>query len=228
MANRLIVRLGAFWCIIQTMLFISGAAGAADPALNQKFQFIGHWKGPKGVGTVILISPSWVLTAGHVAENKSKDAGIHIEITFDNGAKAACAEAFLAPAGDLALARISPPISSVSPARLHDLSFTPDDGEIDFTLAGHSGGLHVHPGRHGKAISELRFRHESTKEDPSPGKAGDSGGAWAVESPDDQLPIVFAVIHGGGLGIQPAADREWIDKTLQASGESPKWMAWKK
>lgn len=202
--------------------------GVDDPILERNFQFIGSWKGPKGGGTVILISPSWILTAGHVAKNKAEDPNLRIKIEFDNGSKAACTEAFLAPNGDLALAHISPSISTVKPARLLDHSFTPEDGTIDFTLAGHSGGLHIHPGRHGSAVSELRFRHHSTKEDPTPGRSGDSGGAWAVESSTDKLPIVFTVIHGGGVGVQPAANRDWIDKLMKPTGESAQWTDWKK
>jgi len=31
--------------------------------------------------------------------------------------------------------------------------------------------------------------------------------------------VLFAVIHGGGFGPQPAANRKWIDKTMAGSGE---------
>ena len=199
-----------------------------DPSLNPKYQFLGLWQGPTGIGTCILISPSWIMTAGHVGGPKAKDPTRHIDISFDNGTKAVVAEAFLASVGDLAIARISPPVRNIAPARLLDRSFSKDEGDIFFTMAGHSGGMHVHPGRHGKAMSDLHFRMINSPEDPSPGRGGDSGGAWAVDSPDDHLPIVFAVIHGGGLANQVGAYHEWLEKTMGPTSELPQWKSWTK
>jgi|TARA_B100000378_G_scaffold10266_1_gene8686 hypothetical protein len=36
--------------------------------------------------------------------------------------------------------------------------------------------------------------------------------------------VLFAVIHGGGFGPQPAANRKWIDKTMAGSGEKATWL----
>lgn len=198
-----------------------------DSAENPKFQFVGGWKGPSSIGTVVLISPNWVLTAGHVAGLKAKEPDRHISIHFDDGTKTTAAEAFVAPEGDLALVKLADPVKNITPATLLDRSFTPDDGEIEFTLAGHSGELHVHPGQKGKAPSEKHFRRSSTKDDTSPGRAGDSGGAWAVEDADRD-PIVFAIIHGGGLANQVHPIKEWIDAKLKSTGEKVKWKTWKK
>jgi hypothetical protein len=198
-----------------------------DASLNTKFQFIGAWKGPSSIGTVVLISPSWVLTAGHVAGLKAKEPDRHITIRFDDGTKTTAAEAFVAPEGDLALVKLADPVKNITPATLLDKSFTKDDGEIEFTLAGHSGELHVHPGQKGKASSEKHFHRSSTKEDTSPGRAGDSGGAWAVQDTDHN-PIVFAIIHGGGLANQVAPIHEWLDTKLKSTHEKANWKSWKK
>ena len=36
--------------------------------------------------------------------------------------------------------------------------------------------------------------------------------------------VLFAVIHDGGFGPQPAANRKWIDKTMAGSGEKATWL----
>ena len=71
----------------------------------------------------------------------------------------------------------------------------------------------------------MNARHVTTKKD-NPGKAGDSGGAWVIERNDQH--VLFAVIHGGGVGTQPAALRKWIDQTMKSSGEKANWVALKK
>ena len=53
-------------------------------------------------------------------------------------------------------------------------------------------------------------------------EAGDSGGAWVIEREGQH--ILFSVIHGGGVGTQPAALRKWIDQTMKSSGEKANWV----
>ncbi len=36
--------------------------------------------------------------------------------------------------------------------------------------------------------------------------------------------MLYAVIHGGGFGPQPAANRKWIDKTMADSSEKATWL----
>ena len=67
----------------------------------------------------------------------------------------------------------------------------------------------------------MNARHLTTKKD-NPGKAGDSGGAWVIEREGQH--ILFSVIHGGGVGTQPAALRKWIDQTMKSSGEKANWV----
>ena len=77
--------------------------------------------------------------------------------------------------------------------------------------------------RWGKGNGE-RIYHSKDVKGQRPGKPGDSGGGWVFEQDKPQLDILFAVIHGGGFGPQPAANRKWIDKTMSGSGEKPIWL----
>ena len=200
------------------------------PAMGAKkkspFAYCGGWLGQHsgsnriGKGTAELIAPSWAITAAHVAKAKATNPGQrHVQINF-GGHKAGVVKAYLAPQGDLALVRLKTPMNNWTKVALLDKPLTKKDGVIKFTLVGHSGGLHFHRDRRARGMG-MNARHITTKKD-NPGKAGDSGGAWVIER-DDQH-ILFAVIHGGGVGTQPAALRKWIDQTMKSSGEKANWV----
>ncbi len=204
------------------------------PAMGAKekspFGYCGGWHGQHvgsnriGIGTAELIAPSWAITAAHVAKAKAATPEKrNIQLNF-GGHKAGVRKAYLAPQGDLALVRLKTPMNAWPKVALLNKPLTKKDGVIEFTLVGHSGGLHFHRDRKARGMG-LNARHLTTKKD-NPGKAGDSGGAWVIER-DDQH-ILFAVIHGGGVGTQPAALRKWIDQTMKSSGEKANWVALKK
>jgi hypothetical protein len=194
------------------------------------FGYCGGWLGQHsgsnriGKGTAELIAPSWAITAAHVAKPKAVTPGKrHVQINF-GGHKAGVVKAYVAPQGDLALVRLKTPMNAWPKVALLDKPLTKKDGVIKFTLVGHSGGLHFHRDRRARGMG-LNARHVTTKKD-NPGKAGDSGGAWVIERKDQH--VLFAVIHGGGVGTQPAALRKWIDQTMKKSGEKANWVALKK
>ena len=204
------------------------------PAMGAKkkspFSYCGGWLGQHsgsnriGKGTAELIAPSWAITAAHVAKPKATNPGQrHVQINF-GGHKAGVVKAYVAPQGDLALVRLKTPMNAWPKVALLDKPLTKKDGVIKFTLVGHSGGLHFHRDRRGRGMG-LNARHITTKKD-NPGKAGDSGGAWVIERKDQH--VLFAVIHGGGVGTQPAALRKWIDQTMKKSGEKANWVSLKK
>ena len=194
------------------------------------FGYCGGWLGQHsgsnriGKGTAELIAPSWAITAAHVAKPKATNPGQrHVQINF-GGHKAGVVKAYVAPQGDLALVRLKSPMKAWPKVALLDKPLTKKDGVIKFTLVGHSGGLHFHRDRRARGMG-LNARHITTKKD-NPGKAGDSGGAWVIERNGQH--VLFAVIHGGGVGTQPAALRKWIDQTMKSSGEKANWVALKK
>ena len=204
------------------------------PAMGAKkkspFGYCGGWLGQHvgsnriGQGTAELIAPSWAITAAHVAKAKAvTPEKRNVQINF-GGHKAGVRKAYIAPQGDLALVRLKTPMNNWTKVALLDKPLTKKDGVVKFTLVGHSGGLHFHRDRRARGMG-LNARHITTKKD-NPGKAGDSGGAWVIER--DGQHVLFSVIHGGGVGTQPAALRKWIDQTMKSSGEKANWVALKK
>jgi hypothetical protein len=212
--------------LVLTLLVIP----ATGTIKKSPFGYCGGWLGQHsgsnriGKGTAELIAPSWAITAAHVAKPKATNPGQrHVQINF-GGHKAGVVKAYVAPQGDLALVRLKTPMNAWPKVALLDKPLTKKDGVIKFTLVGHSGGLHFHRDRRARGMG-LNARHVTTKKD-NPGKAGDSGGAWVIERKDQH--VLLAVIHGGGVGTQPAALRKWIDQTMKKSGEKANWVALKK
>ena len=147
----------------------------------------------------------------------------NIQINF-GGHKAGVRKAYLAPQGDLALVRLKTPMNNWTKVALLNKPLTKKDGMVKFTFVGHSGRLHFHRNRKARGTG-LNARHLTTKKD-NPGKAGDSGGAWVIERKGQH--VLVAVIHGGGVGTQPAALRKWIDQTMKSSGEKANWVGMSK
>ena len=177
-----------------------------------------------GVGTVVLVAPSWALTAGHVVAFKIKNPnGGKTEVLFEGGKIARLVtKIYKAKGVDVALLKLSKPIGgrTVSPVAMMTSGFVAADGRVKFTSIGRSG---VHRGRYGKG-SGKGFSHSKGKERTRPGQAGDSGGAWVIQrtgKPD----VLFAIIHGGGQGPQVGPLRSWIDKQVKSNGEHATWVA---
>ena len=209
-------------------LLLTGIAKGEEKG-QSSFRYCGGWRGYHtdskriGTGTVILISPSWALTATHVARAKALTPNKRrVELRFGPDNTVRVEKAFLAPKGDLALLQLKRPIKSVEPVSLLKHALTEKDGVVQFTLVGHAGGLHFHRDRRAKGTG-LHAKHITKKAD-NPGKAGDSGGGWVIESPDKNEHVLFGIIHGGGRATQPVAVRKWIDGTMAKSGEKATWV----
>ena len=215
----------------------AGLAGPSRPiavefvvARNGKPAYVGRFRqhhknsNKLGVGTVVLIAPSWALTAGHVVAFKLKNPnGGKSEVLF-NGDKIdrLVTKIYKAKGIDVALLKLSKPIGAktVKPVAMMASGFTAADGRIEFTSIGRSG---VHHGRYGRGTGGS-FVHSKGKAQTRPGKAGDSGGAWVVQrkgKPD----VLFAIIHGGGRGPQVGPLRSWIDKQVGTTREQLTWVA---
>lgn len=224
---------------------------SADDASRTRFPYVGAWRGHKpeggfGRGTVVLISPSFALTARHVAETKAGDPGRLVELIFGEH-KTTVAEVWLAPEGDVALLRFEKPLPEVTPVALLASPITPRHGRVWFTMIGHSGGLHAHADRVMIGDGGIDAWHEPG-ETGLPGKPGDSGGAWCLTPPDelrdaarakDEPPppdILIGIIHGSGRyhghpagkGAQPGVLRAWIDRAMKPSGEEARWVPFPK
>ncbi len=215
---------------IISLLFAGITSGKEQVAEKPTFRYCGGWRGYHvdskriGTGTVILISPSWALTATHVARAKALTPNKRrVELRFGPDNTVRVEKAFLAPKGDLALLQLKRPIKSVEPVSLLKHALTEKDGVVQFTLVGHAGGLHFHRDRRAKGTG-LHAKHITKKAD-NPGKSGDSGGGWVIESPDKKEHVLFGIIHGGGRATQPVAVRKWIDQTMAKSGEKATWSA---
>ena len=199
-------------------------AGSGKPGYVGRFKQHHKNSNKLGVGTVVLVAPSWALTAGHVVAFKIKNpTGGKSEVLFEGGKIARQVTSIYKAKGvDVALLKLSKPIGgkTVKPVAMMDSGFTAADGRVKFTSIGRSG---MYRGRFGKG-SGKGFSHSKGKEPTRPGKAGDSGGAWVIQrtgKPD----VLFAIIHGGGQGPQVGPLRSWIDKQIKSNGEHASWVA---
>ncbi|MBK8094493.1 MAG: trypsin-like peptidase domain-containing protein [Verrucomicrobiaceae bacterium] len=217
-----------------------GAEAAAEKA-TESFPYVGSWQGRKvdskdgvGIGTCVLISPNWILTAAHVASPLSKDPASRIVTIEFPGAKRRAIEAHLADGADIALARLDKPITEIKPASILSMALEKDrDGEVTFTIVGTSGGRHAFPAAKGYGEGVKAFRPKDSSSSVAFGKAGDSGGAWMLQTAE--VPLLFGIIHGGikqgdkafGVAVQPAAFQPWIIKTLAKTGDVASWCPMK-
>ena len=219
---RQIVVLGVTLC---------GAVAGATAA--ESHAYAGAWRGHKktggtGVGAVTLISPSWAITAKHVASKKAKTPDkVNVIISFGGGKgkeNRQVKKAFLCPGADIALVKLARPITNHAPAALCKIRLNKKHGRFRFTFVSRGNGLKVVANRWGKGNGE-RIYHSKDAKGQRLGKAGDSGGGWVFEQDSPKPDVLFAVIHGGGFGPQPSANRKWIDKTMAGSGEKATWLA---
>jgi hypothetical protein len=199
--------------------------------------FVGSWQGIHkessrvGVGTCILISSNWVLTAAHVASPLVNGADDRvIRITFPGDVKRVAVSAVRVEDQDLALARLDKPVTQIVPVALQSVVLTkPRHGLIPLVIEGTSGGRKSLQGH--RAYGAPPFMLRIPNEKLATGKGGDSGGAWLLKKAGGESPLLLGVLIGGvqlngkeyGRAIQPSAYREWIDKTLAATGDAAVW-----
>ena len=171
--------------------------------------FAGAWRGHKktggtGVGAATLISPSWAITAKHVASKKAKTPDkVNVIISFGGGKRRnrQVKKAYLCPGADIALVRLARPITGIAPAALCKTRLNKKHGRFRFTFVSRGNGLKVVKNRWAKGNGE-RIYHSKDAKGQRPGKAGDSGGGWVFEQDSPEPDVLFAVIHGGGFGPQ--------------------------
>ena len=207
-------------------------------AADVPYGYVGSWRGYHvgskkiGTGSIVMVAPSWGLTAAHVATVKARAPKTrNVKVAFGRKVEVQVEEAFIAPKGDIALVRFKRALKGIQPVGVLSQVLEEKHGAITFTMAGHQGGRHFHPGRRGIGRG-LKFRHYPGK-DGTPGKGGDSGGAFVIDHPGNDRDVLFGIVSGGvriggksyGRGIQPAAVRGWIDRTMTKSGEKVRWVA---
>ena len=200
------------------------AAGAGKPGYAGRFRQHHPDSQKIGQGSVVLVAPSWALTAGHVVGFKLKNPkGGKSEVLFKGGdVVRVVTKIYKAPGVDVALLKLAHPVGrkTAVPAACMAPGFVAKDGKISFTSVARSG---VHRGRSGKGTG-ASFSQYADKNGKRPGKAGDSGGGWVVErqgAPD----VVFAVIHGGGRGSQVGPLKVWMDHKVDGTKEKISWVS---
>jgi hypothetical protein len=169
-----------------------------------------------------LVSPSWGITAAHVAAPKKNDPSRRVVVTFGWNKSVGVKEVYIAPEGDFALVRFNKPVTGITPVKVAGEVIKKGMGTVTFTMVGTRGGRHAHPGRKGHGSGEWKFWHSGSPKS-RPGRAGDSGGAFVLDRDGNEDDILISVIHGGGRSNQPAWFKNWIDKKMEGSGESIKW-----
>jgi hypothetical protein len=215
---------------LASLLLNVTALGIYGPPTPSSFRYCGGWRGHHidsnriGTGTAQRIAPTWAITAAHLAKPKALTPDKrNIEIRFGPDKSARLKKAYLAPQGDLALVQFNKPLTEINTDGLLNRPLTIKVGVISFTMVGYSGGLHFYRDKKAKH-SGLHARHITTKKN-NPCKVGDSEGGWVIEDAASGRHTLFAIIHGGGLGTQPAAVRKWMDDTMKGSGGKAPWDA---
>ena len=218
--------------LVLSCFVLSGTALAEiKPGTRAHYNYAGKWRGYKaksngiGVGAATLIAPSWAITAKHLAVKKARAPGsVNVKLTFQAGVERQVKKVYLCPGVDMALLRLGRPIGKVvQPVALCSTRLDKKHGTFPFTFVSRGHKLKVVKGRRGKGNGN-RIYHSKDSNGKRPGSAGDSGGGWVFERKSPDRDILFAVIHGGGMGPQVAAQRKWIDKIVgDNSKEKIQW-----
>jgi hypothetical protein len=223
--------------IFLVVMCLAAKASLTCEAGDDPYPCVASWRGHQkessrvGVGTCILIAPSWVLTAAHVASPLIKgDPDREIRITFPGGITRVAISAVRVTDQDIALVKLDKPVTNIAPIVLQSIPLTKQDhGLIPLVIVGTSGGRKVLQGHQAFGAPPLMYRIPN--ETLTSGKSGDSGGAWILKQTDDSPPLLVAVLSGGvqlkgkqyGRGIQPSLYRSWIDATLATNNTAAVW-----
>ena len=125
-------------------------------AADVPYGYVGSWRGYHvgskkiGTGSIVMVAPSWGLTAAHVATVKARAPKTrNVKVAFGRKVEVQVEEAFIAPKGDIALVRFKRALKGIQPVGVLSQVLEEKHGAITFTMAGHQGGRHFHPGRRG-------------------------------------------------------------------------------
>ena len=132
------------WAVAALVLLMTGGSASAltirDDRNDSQYTGLANSEHPYGglvqgngwVGSATLISPNWILTAGHVLSGN---------ITFQTSAGSrSVVEQVPYGSYDIGLARLDSPITTIDPVKLYDLSFGVEDGQAAVILgAGNTG-----------------------------------------------------------------------------------------
>ena len=162
----------------------------------------------------VLISPSWVMTASHcVNSKKSRDPWkIKIGAYGENSApKVRASKVIRHKWMDLALIKLSEPITSVEPVLLLNTPLTKKDKILKMKKVYRKTGWSDIP------FKVARRGNLYVSKPNRKGKAGTSGSPWVVESIAGD--VLVGITHGTGRSPQVGRVSKWIKDTVNIYSE---------
>ena len=177
---------------------------------NGKFDFVAKWRGDHGTAvglcTASLIAKEWVITAGHCATRMLKHEPVRVTVEFAEGGavKRGVTHCIKCDEGcglDVAICHLTLPVGHINPVRLNSDHYTIDgDHGRCVTCVGTYDGIHATGPK--KLEYEANGAHLYVSNAGGSGMhAGDSGGAWVIESrnatTNTSFYVLAGVIHGG-------------------------------
>lgn len=228
--ERFVIRVG--WASLALIFCSISVQAAPQKNIPAGKSYAASWRGKKsggtGVGACSLIAPSWIMTAGHVASVKAKrPTTVVVTVKFGGqGNTRKVTRAWLVPEVDLAICKLDKPVTTIKPVAMPTLTIKKSHGRFPFTFVSKGqGALRVFNNRFATGTG-TQIKHAKDANGQRPGKAGDSGGAWVFDMPPNTNDIMFGVIHGGGVGPQPAYKKAWINQKMAQFGtEKATWVA---
>eukprot|EP00939_MAST-03C_sp_MAST-3C-sp1_P005306 g5306.t1 len=215
--------------LMMMVLCTMSRARETDNETTSKYPFVGKWRGYHGHGvglcTAELISPLWVITAGHCAVRILRNEKVRVQVDFEDVERGVTRCIHAPKKVDVALCKLKLPINSVKIVSLNrDLYTSAKIRHAKKTVlcVGTYHGTHV--------TGPKKLEYESSGAhlyvDNSKGSgmhAGDSGGAWLMGG--NASSVLTGIIHGGegsgthrrGVAAQVSYLKQWIDSTTNGT-----------